>query len=47
MRIRIFHKSNLPTNYVDITHCRANDDDNEVANVMAMKISTGGSLIVF
>lgn len=47
MRIRIFHKSNLPTNYVDITHSRANDDDNEVANVMAMKISTGGSLIVF
>lgn len=46
MRIRIFHKSNLPTNYVGITHSRANDD-NEVANVMAMKISTGGSLIVF
>lgn len=39
----VCYKSNLPTNYVDITHSRTNDDGKEVAIVMATKILKGRS----
>lgn len=31
------HNNYLPTNYIDVTHSRTNDEGKEVANVMPMK----------
>lgn len=37
--MRKFYESNLPSNYVDVTHSRTNHDGKEVAGIMPMKIS--------